>query len=835
MRVKGRKKQDVDQSGWIDNYGHDNSIREFYSLMNNMYNKVYNFQELLNSLSNWGAVLYGENILRAYDEKKTGKNILLVSHEASLTGGPIVLFNFAKVLRSRGDNVLFLSRNDDSLREELLASQIPFAVYGAVYDQPMVVDWTNLFDIVIINTLEGAGLVKMLAGTEVPVLWWIHETEAAYRYGMVEHLPQYLPRNIKIYCGGSRPATSLRIRRPLYKTNELLYYIPDTMSAFKAVNFPMHEKTTFLCIGSVEYRKGQDILTEAFQRLPKSDVDKARLVFVGRVIHSHIYKKIVELQKKYPLNVFYVPQYSPDRLRELELRSQCLVCPSRDDPMPCVITDMLMMSKVIITSDNTGQSTYINETESGYVYENNDPDKLSGLISYVINNRDKIYSVQREARRLYDKLFTKEIFLRNAGAAIQETIDDCNVNDAYSISVIIPTYNGLEDMQNLVPALKKQRRVNLKEIIVIDSGSTDGTDLYVQREKCKLIKIKKEQFSHSFSRNLGASKASGKYLLFMTQDALPEDEYWLGRMLYPLKAGICTAVSCQQIPRTDCDLYGTVNTLLHARYMMYPEGDRITSNPPIWNRENVRKNAQLEDVACLISAEAFERFKYRGDYAEDLDLGIRLLQNGHFLGLLGTVRVIHSHNRPAYYYLKRALVENAVLNKILPNGDAQILTKEKFVNCIITAYLLVKRYVQHILTFGETEISAYRNDLNNQLGFFMEEVSALRIQDIRKELTEAIPLNDGDIRQIVTRIFEISEDYEIDTSGVNDVLYFTEHYLLDYLEKRGTYLTGEVKNEFCIAIEKHLGTVIGTAMSQYEPNNNDGLLKAVLEECKKGV
>ena len=77
MRVKGRKKQDVDQSGWIDNYGHDNSIREFYSLMNNMYNKVYNFQELLNSLSNWGAVLYGENILRAYDEKKTGKNISL--------------------------------------------------------------------------------------------------------------------------------------------------------------------------------------------------------------------------------------------------------------------------------------------------------------------------------------------------------------------------------------------------------------------------------------------------------------------------------------------------------------------------------------------------------------------------------------------------------------------------------------------------------------------------------------------------------------------------------------------------------------------------------------
>lgn len=71
----------------------------------------------------------------------------------------------------------------------------------------------------------------------------------------------------------------------------------------------------------------------------------------------------------------------------------------------------------------------------------------------------------------------------------------------------------------------------------------------------------------------------------------------------------------------------------------------------------LRSMGQLSDVACLIPRELFQRYMYRGDYAEDLDLGIRLIRDGHKVAMLSSVRVVHSHNRPAFYYLKRSFVD----------------------------------------------------------------------------------------------------------------------------------------------------------------------------------
>jgi hypothetical protein len=71
----------------------------------------------------------------------------------------------------------------------------------------------------------------------------------------------------------------------------------------------------------------------------------------------------------------------------------------------------------------------------------------------------------------------------------------------------------------------------------------------------------------------------------------------------------------------------------------------------------LRSMGQLSDVSCLIPRELFQRHRYRGDYAEDLDLGIRLIQAGHRIAMLASVKVIHSHNRPPWYYLKRSFVD----------------------------------------------------------------------------------------------------------------------------------------------------------------------------------
>jgi hypothetical protein len=79
-----------------------------------------------------------------------------------------------------------------------------------------------------------------------------------------------------------------------------------------------------------------------------------------------------------------------------------------------------------------------------------------------------------------------------------------------------------------------------------------------------------------------------------------------------------------------------------------------------------RRNGQITDVACLIGRELFLRYRHRGNYAEDLDLGLRLTGDGYRLAFLASTRIIHSHNRPAYYHLKRSYVESLALFDLLP-------------------------------------------------------------------------------------------------------------------------------------------------------------------------
>jgi hypothetical protein len=63
----------------------------------------------------------------------------------------------------------------------------------------------------------------------------------------------------------------------------------------------------------------------------------------------------------------------------------------------------------------------------------------------------------------------------------------------------------------------------------------------------------------------------------------------------------------------------------------------------------------------------FEKYRFRSAYAEDFDLGIRLIQDGHRLGFLSSTRVLHSHNRRAFYFLKRGYVDVRFLTDVFPN------------------------------------------------------------------------------------------------------------------------------------------------------------------------
>ena len=236
-----------------------------------------------------------------------------------------------------------------------------------------------------------------------------------------------------------------------------------------------------------------------------------------------------------------------------------------------------------------------------------------------------------------------------------------------TVSVVIPAKNAASHIENLFEKLKAQKGIRPCEIILVDSGSTDGTVPLAELEKVIVLQIAPEEFTHSFSRNAGAERATGDYLLFMVQDALPLTNLWLWEMVTALETNKLVAISCAEYPRSDSDLF--YQFLIYDQYNSPGlEQDRVLA----WDKScssylGSRSNAQLSDVATLIRRDVFENYRYKTDYAEDLDLGIRLIRDGHRLGFLHSTRVLHSHNRPAYYFLKRVMLYVRFLVEVFAN------------------------------------------------------------------------------------------------------------------------------------------------------------------------
>lgn len=121
-----------------------------------------------------------------------------------------------------------------------------------------------------------------------------------------------------------------------------------------------------------------------------------------------------------------------------------------------------------------------------------------------------------------------------------------------SVSVVIPTWNAAVWLIALLDRLAGQRPDPPQEVILVDSGSRDGTrELAAGRPGVRLLTV--ERFTHGGARNLGIRAATGERIALLTQDALPADEHWLARLLEPLDDPEAAGVYARQIPRADAN------------------------------------------------------------------------------------------------------------------------------------------------------------------------------------------------------------------------------------------------------------------------------------------
>ena len=120
------------------------------------------------------------------------------------------------------------------------------------------------------------------------------------------------------------------------------------------------------------------------------------------------------------------------------------------------------------------------------------------------------------------------------------------------VSIIVRSFNEAWALRETLPAIQAQEYREW-ELIVIDSGSTDGSaDLIRQARPRHFIQIKPEAYNPSRVMNRGMELAAAQFGIFLNADATPQGQNWLGPLVSALQAPRTAAVFGKQIPRPNC-------------------------------------------------------------------------------------------------------------------------------------------------------------------------------------------------------------------------------------------------------------------------------------------
>ena len=259
-------------------------------------------------------------------------------------------------------------------------------------------------------------------------------------------------------------------------------------------------------------------------------------------------------------------------------------------------------------------------------------------------------------------------------------------------SIIILTKNAGQHFEKLLDSINNQEFDGSFEVIIVDSGSTDNTLDIAERFRAKTFTIKPEEFHHSKTRNLGASLAKGKYLVYIVQDALPANRKWLSNLVAPLSEKEIGAVYGRQMA------YPTAKPMDKFFYMyFYPNEKRVLTREDALNEKRFYlENVFVSDVNSAIRKEVWEKIKFNEniEFAEDKDFALRVLKAGYKVIYEPNAVVYHSHDYSLISGFKRRVKDGRAFAKIAKSGEVSTSTeglrfiKEEIMFLITNKYYL---------------------------------------------------------------------------------------------------------------------------------------------------
>jgi D-inositol-3-phosphate glycosyltransferase len=351
-----------------------------------------------------------------------GPHVLVYTHQLNLGGAQLYLLDLLRELVRRGQmSFTMVSAMDGPLRKDLEALGIPVHISSFVPPDDLsshigrieeLVAWAEPreFDVAFVNTatalsLPGAEAAEQLG---IPVVWAIHESLTPSVLWS-DFDPAVRDRAEKAIAGSSalvfEAEATQRLLEPITGQARCLtlpYGLDlepidahragfNRLAARRKAGVP-HDAELAICVGTVEPRKAQLLLAQAFDRISESH-PSARIAFVGGRddLESEALVRFIELSGVTD-RMELIP-ITPDVERWYGM-ADILVCASDVESLPRTVLEAMAWETPVLATDVFGLPELITHGETGWLCEPRDLIGLSKALDQAFG------STQEERKRI---------------------------------------------------------------------------------------------------------------------------------------------------------------------------------------------------------------------------------------------------------------------------------------------------------------------------------------------------------------------------------------------------------------------------------------------------
>ena len=312
-----------------------------------------------------------------------------------------------------------------------------------------------------------------------------------------------------------------------------------------------------------------------------------------------------------------------------------------------------------------------------------------------------------------------------------------------AVDIIIPTYRPDDQFYKLLGRLLKQtvKTIDqksesdgeyLNKILIMNTEEKFLDKNKLQKacgdnKQVEVRHITKEEFDHGGTRNLGASISTADIIMFMTQDAMPEDSRLIENLIKPLKKENVAVAYARQLPNEQA---GEIER--YTREFNYPATSIYKSKKDI-------EKLGIKTYFCSNVCSAYKRdiymklggFVTQTIFNEDMIFASKVIQDGYQIAYAADARVIHSHK----YTYRQQFTRNFDL------GVSQRQYREIFENIKSESegIALVKKTAKHLIKKGKFYLIP---DLVLQSGFkFLGYKAGLRYEKLSDRTIRRFSMN----------------------------------------------------------------------------------------------